>query len=150
MLKSIKNKKFIITIIIVVTIISLGTIGSSWKVGFAETNPTLPVIYSISPETICVGSGNTEITIRGDDFIDKDYTWVRWLDITGEYSFIVPDYVSPEKNELRFTVLADKLDEVWDARLWVVNHPPALDEIVGYFIIEIVGCEFIYLPLIMK
>jgi hypothetical protein len=146
MLKKIYKNKSLLTVILVAFLIVLGMLGTDWEVGFAEQ--TLPIVYSISPQTICAGSPDTQVTIIGDDFISVDYTWIRWLDITGDYSFIVPDEVS--KTELRFTVLSDKLDQVFPARLWVVNHPPALDEIVGYYTIEIVGCNFIYLPLIMN
>jgi len=50
-----------------------------------------------------------------------------------------------------FTIDAPKLSQVWSASLWVVNHPEINDdEIIGPFYIDIVGCNYIYLPLVMK
>lgn len=146
MLKKIKKSNSWKTVFLVAIVLVLGLLGTDWEVGFADL--TLPIVYSITPQTICAGSPDTQIVIIGDDFIGVDYTWIRWLDITGDPFFIIPDEVST--TEIKFTVLSDKLDQVWDASLWVVNHPPALDEIVGYYTIEIIGCDFLYFPFITK
>ncbi|MDO9085201.1 MAG: hypothetical protein Q7U53_03235 [Anaerolineaceae bacterium] len=155
MLEKKSNLKTYFTIMFALFVIILGLFGVHWQVGQAQTLPTvptIPIVFSLSPDTICVGSTNVEATIRGEDFIDVNYTWVKWLDADNFYSYIIPDFVSVDKTELRFTIDADKLDEVYTARIWVVNHPeePIPNELAGPFIIEIIGCEFIYLPLIMK
>jgi len=148
------NKKTILTITLGSLIIILGLLGTRWQIGQAVTEPTvptIPIIYSISPETICVGSGDTVATILGEKFIDTTYTKVKWLDANYIYSYITPDYVSLDGTELMFTIDAPKLSQVWSASLWVVNHPEINDdEIIGPFYIDIVGCNYIYLPLVMK
>jgi hypothetical protein len=154
MSKTKSNLKAFFTIIVALFVIILGLFGTQWQIGHAETAPTvptIPIIYSITPETICVGSGYTVATIRGDKFIDTTYTQVKWLDANYNYSYIIPDYVSVDGTELKFTIEPSKLSQVWSASLWVVNHPEINDnEIIGPFYIDIIGCEFIYLPLIMK
>lgn len=147
-----KNKTFL-TVIIASLIIVLGLLGSRWQIGFAEDDPTIPTIpnfFSITPDSICAGSGDTQATIRGANFIDEEYTWVRWLDADNNFYFIVPDFVSADGTQIDFTIDAAKLDQVWIANIWIVNHPPALDEMVGTLSVEIVACNFIYLPLVMK
>ena len=155
MLKINRKNKNLLTIAIASLIIVFGLLGSNWQMGFANdvsaTVPTIPIIYSITPDTICVGSMDTVATIRGGKFIDTTYTKVKWLDANYNYSYITPDSVSLDKTELKFTIDAAKLSQAWVASVWVVNHPEINDdEIVGPLYVDIVGCNFIYLPLVMK
>ncbi|MBE0685466.1 MAG: hypothetical protein IH585_05655, partial [Anaerolineaceae bacterium] len=135
-------------IIISAIVIVLALFGTNWQIGQAYIVPTIPIIYSYQPQEICVNSEDTFVTVSGDDFIDTTYTWVLWLDAFDNFSYIVPESVS--STELIFTVKAEKLTQAYEAAFWIENHPPDSLEKVGPFYINIVGCEFIYLPLIMK
>ncbi len=148
MLKKIYKNKSLLTVILVALLIVLGMLGTDWEVGFAEE--TLPKVVSINPQTICAGSPDTQVTIIGEDFISVDYTWIRWLDELSIYSYIIPDEVNLAGTELIFTIDAPLLTQVYYAPFWIENHPPDSNERTGPFYIDIVGCEFVYLPLIMK
>ena len=154
MLRIKKSTKVVFSTILISFIVVLGLMGSSWNIGHAEdinTAPTIPVVYSITPNTICVGAGDTVATIRGEEFIDTTYTQVKWLDANYNYLYIIPDFVNVDGTELKFTIDAAQLSQVWIASVWVVNHPEVNDdEIVGPLYVDIIGCEFVYLPLIMK
>lgn len=149
-MKKIYKPKTIFTILVSAFVVVLALFGANWQIGQAETVPTIPIIYSYEPQEICVNSGDTLVTVNGGDFIDTTYTWILWLDSLNNYSYIIPDSVSLDGTQLIFTVEAAKLTQVYEARFWIENHPPDSLEKVGPFYINIIGCEFIYLPLIMK
>lgn len=149
-MKKIYKPKTIFTILVSAFVVVLALFGANWQIGQAETVPTIPIIYSYEPQEICVNSGDTLVMVNGGDFIDTTYTWILWLDSLNNYSYIIPDSVSLDGTQLIFTVEAAKLTQVYEARFWIENHPPDSLEKVGPFYINIIGCEFIYLPLIMK
>lgn len=145
------RKKTILSIIVIAVVISLGSIGADWKIGFAESIPPLPTVSSIIPDMICVNSGTTVVTIFGNDFIDVDNTLIEWngpLDLLPVY--IVPNYVRVDGKELRFTVGADKLTTAGKVEIYIVNHPDLSDpdEVGGPFFIDISHC--VLLPIIYK
>jgi hypothetical protein len=152
----VKVRTFLIFLLIA-GIIGLGMVGASWNVGFAETNPTIPIVYgTYEPKEICVNSDDTQATIFGENFINylgDYYTWVKWLgpnDVLPTY--IIPDYINEEETILKFTIDAEKLTQVGWASFWIVNHPELEEpfEIMGAFWIEIKSCNNIYLPLVVK
>ena len=149
-MKTIYKTKTVITIMVSALVIVLALFGANWQVGQAETVPTLPIIYSFAPQEICVNSGDTLVTVNGDDFIDTTYTQILWLDAFNYFSYIIPDYVSLDGTQLIFTVEAAKLTQVYEAAFWIENHPPDSLERVGAFYIDVIGCEHIYLPMIAK
>ncbi len=147
-MKILKKQRTLVSIIIATFVVVIALMGAKWQIGQADTIPTIPIIYNFEPKEICVNSEDTTVTISGGDFIDVDYTWILWLDVLNNYSYIIPNSVS--SNELIFTVEAAKLTQVYEAPFWIENHPPDSKERVGPFYIDIVGCEFIYLPLVLK
>jgi hypothetical protein len=150
MLKILLNKESFITIMLTAIIIVLALFGTQWQIGKAEIIPTIPIIYSYAPQEICVNTGDTLVTVNGDDFIDTTYTWILWLDAFNVYSYIVPETVNQYGTQLIFTVESAKLTQAYEAKFWIENHPPGSLEKVGPFSIDVIGCEFIYLPLIAK
>lgn len=153
MLKTYQKNKLLFTIVISSIIIVLGLLGSKWQLGYAEdepTIPTLPFVYDYEPKEICINSIDPVVTVFGppESFITPEYTWIKWLDATNEYSYIVPDEII--NGVLKFTVDPPKLTQVYTAYFWIENHPPDSDEIYGAFPIEIIGCNNIFLPLVMK
>jgi hypothetical protein len=153
MLKKSINTKMILTVMLASSIVILGLIGTQWQIGQAETVPTvptIPIIYSFEPQEICVSAGDTLVTVNGGDFIDTTYTWILWLDAFNNYSYIIPNSINQDGTQLIFTVDSAKLTQVYEAAFWIENHPPESLEKVGPFYIDIIGCEFIYLPLIAK
>lgn len=149
-MKKIYKPKTIITIFVSAFIIVLALFGANWQIGQAETIPTLPIIYTFEPQEICVNSSDTVVTVNGANFIDPTYTQILWLDAYGSYSYIVPDEITDGGTKLIFTVGSDKLSVVYSASFWIDNHPGDLYELLGPLYIEIKGCNYIYLPLIMK
>ncbi len=151
MLSKTLRKKTILTLVVIAVVISLGSIGANWKVGFAETNPTLPTVSSIIPDMICVNSGTTVVTIFGSDFIDVENTRIEWKGPTDLLPIdIFPNYVRVDGKELRFTVSADKLTTTGKVEIYIVNHPDLADpdEVGGPFYIDIAHC--VMLPIIHK
>ena len=154
MLKKIIKVRTFFIIVLIAGIIGLGMVGTSWKLGLAETiptTPTIPIVVSVTPNNICVGSGNTVFTVLGNGFIDVENTWIKWIGPTDSSpSYIVPDYVRVDGKELRFTIESARLTSVGIASIWVINHPQLTDpfEIAGPISIDISYC--IRLPLIFK
>ncbi len=152
MKKTIKIKT-IITLAIIAAIISLGSIGTNWKIGFAATNPTIPFVTSVTPSSLCVGSGDVNVTLTGRNFIIYEgtyYTSISWLG-PGDTSpsTIEPEYISEDETILRFWVEASKLTEAGTALVVVVNHPELEDPFeLASFYMDINHCT--YIPLIMK
>lgn len=148
-MKNNNKTKTIITIFVSAFIIVLALFGANWQIGQAETI-TLPEIYNYAPQEICVNSMDTVVTVYGkpDSFITPEYTWILWLDFSGNDSYIIPDEIID--GVLKFTVDSTKLTEVYTAAFWIENHPIGSIERTGPFYIEIKGCNFIYLPLVMK
>jgi hypothetical protein len=150
--KTIKIKT-IITLAIIAAIISLGSIGTNWKIGFAATNPTIPFVTSVTPSSLCVGSGDVNVTLTGRNFIIYEgtyYTSISWLG-PGDTSpsTIEPEYISEDETILRFWVEASKLTEAGTALVVVVNHPELEDPFeLASFYMDINHCT--YIPLIMK
>ncbi|PKO04204.1 MAG: hypothetical protein CVU41_18350 [Chloroflexi bacterium HGW-Chloroflexi-3] len=150
MLKILVNKKLILTITLFALVIVLALFGANWQNGQAQFVPTIPIIYSYEPQQICVNSDNATVTVNGGNFISTEYTWILWLDAFNYYSYIIPNSVSLDGTKLIFPVELAKLNQVYEAAFWIENHPPDSLEKVGPFYIDIIGCEFIYLPLIAK
>ncbi len=148
-MKKIYKPKTVITIFVSAFVIVLSLFGANWQIGQAETI-TLPEVYSYEPQEICVNSLDTLVTVYGkpDSFITPEYTWILWLDSSGSDSYIIPDEIID--GVLKFTVVETKLTEVYTAAFWIENHPVGSIERTGPFYIDIIGCEFIYLPLVMK
>ena len=132
-MKKIYKPKTIITIFVSTFIIVLALFGSSWQIGFAETAPTIPpTIY---------------------DFIDITNTWIVWVDSSYNHSYIIPDEIivlDPFNMYLKFTVDAPKLTQVGDAWFYIDNYPDILYGNIGPYSVEIIACNYIYLPLLMK
>lgn len=152
MKKTIKIKT-IITLAIIAAIISLGSIGTNWKIGFAATNPTIPFVTSVTPSSLCVGSGDVNVTLTGRNFIIYEgtyYTSISWLG-PGDTSpsTIEPEYISEDETILRFWVEKSRLTEAGTALVVVVNHPELEDPFeLASFYMDINHCT--YIPLIMK
>jgi hypothetical protein len=153
-MKKIYKPKTIITIFVSTFIIVLALFGSSWQIGFAETAPTIPpTIYDFNPKQICVNSSDTVITVEGYDFIDITNTWIVWVDSSYNHSYIIPDEIivlDPFNMYLKFTVDAPKLTQVGDAWFYIDNYPDILYGNIGPYSVEIIACNYIYLPLLMK
>lgn len=153
MLKKTIKIKTIITLAIIAVIISLGSIGASWKIGFAVTNPTIPFVTSVTPSSLCVGSGDVNVTITGRNFINYEgtyYTSISWLGPgDSSPSTIEPEYISEDETILRFWVESFRLTEAGTALVVVVNHPELEDPFeLASFYMDINHCT--YIPLIMK
>ena len=150
MLKYALKTKTLFTIVIASVVIVLGLFGTSWQIGFAQTNPTLPIVESITPDKICVGSDDVNVTIKGSNFIDEDYTWISWLGPNDTSpTYIIPEYVSLDGKVLRFWVESFRLTDAGKALVMVVNHPQLEKPFeIATFYIDINHC--IFLSLIMK
>ncbi len=156
MLKTISKSKSILTIAISAVIILLAILGSSWQKGFADTIPTIPIVYDYyEPQSICVNSLDTQVTVYGSNFINwygDYYSIVRWQGPTNtEPIDILADEINEAGTVLKFTLTADLLTQVGEGTFWVVNHPDFGDpvEVGEPKIINIISCD-IYLPLVMK
>ncbi|MBW6473913.1 MAG: hypothetical protein K0B14_12345 [Anaerolineaceae bacterium] len=163
MLKTKQKNKLLFTIVISSIIIILGLLGSKWQLGFAEdvpsvpTVPTIPIIfptvYNYQPQQICVNSADTIVTVHGYDFIDTTNTWIVWVDSFYVHSYIKSDEITvdnPTSMYLKFTVDATKLTHVGDVWFYIDNYPEIQFGLAGPFWIEIIGCNNIYLPLVVK
>lgn len=152
MTTKLKKKTFFVLVIITI-LFGLGSIGTTWKLGFAQTNPTVPIVTDVNPDHICVNSGDVIVTLIGSKFInynDTYYTSISWLgpnDATPE--FINPEYINQEGTILRFWVDSLKLTDAGDVSLIVVNHPELENPFeIDTFKIYIRHCNF--LPIIRK
>jgi hypothetical protein len=153
MLKKIVKVRTFFIFVLIAGIIGLGMAGTSWKLGLAETIPTVPIVISVTPASFCVGSGDVNVTITGSNFINYDgtyYTSISWLgpgDTTP--STIEAEYISLDGKTLRFWVEAFRLTEAGNVLVVVVNHPELETPFeLATFNMKINHC--IYLPLIMK
>jgi hypothetical protein len=156
-MKKIYNPKTITTIFVSAFVIVLALFGANWQIGQAETIPTLPRIFSYEPEEICAFSEDTSVTVKGYNFIDDIdgyyYTWIRWLGPNDSLpTYIIPDDINTDGTTLIFTIESSKLLQVGEASFWIVNHPESEDpfELVGDLPINIVGCNYIFLPILSK
>lgn len=155
MLKIYKKPRTIFTLVITSFVIFLALLGSNWQIGQAG-DATIPEIYTYEPDLVCANSDSISASVSGDKFINYEgdfYTWISWLGPNDtQPSYIIPDNINVAGTLINFTIDATKLTNVGSARFWVVNHPEYVPpfEIVGPFYIDIVGCNFIYLPLVMK
>ena len=153
MLKKIVKVRTFLIFVLIAGIIGLGMIGASWNIGFAETNPTIPFVTSVTPSSLCVGSGDVNVTLTGRNFIIYEgtyYTSISWLG-PGDTSpsTIEPEYISEDETILRFWVEASRLTEAGTALVVVVNHPELEDPFeLASFYMDINHCT--YIPLIMK
>ncbi len=147
-----KKPKTILTITISSLIIVFALLGFDWQSGQADVifTTTIPLLTTYEPKEICVYSDDTLVSASGEKYIDVDYTWILWKDASDNFSYIIPNFVNEAGTELEFTVDAAKLTQVYDALFWIENHPPNSLERTGPFYIDIVACNFIYLPLVMK
>lgn len=153
MLKKIIKNRILFVIIIIAAILSLGSFGMSWKIGLAATTPTIPDVYTVNPPSFCVGSGDVNVTITGNKFINDDgtyYTEISWLgpgDTTP--SIINPEYISEDGTILRFWVESSRLTQAGPVNVIVINHPelPVPFELTT-FKMTISHC--IFLPLLSK
>jgi len=163
MLQNSMNKKTILTIMLASLILILGLFGTQWQTGQAETLPTIPTIptipiifptvYGYEPQQICSNSADTVVTIYGYDFIDTTNTWIVWVDSSYVHTYIRSDEITfdnPKSMHLKFTVDAQKLTQVGDAWFYIDNYPEIQFGLAGPFPIEIIGCNNIYLPLVVK
>lgn len=153
MLKKIVKVRTFLIIVLIAGIVGLGMSGTSWKLGLADTIPTIPFVTSVTPASFCVGSDNVNVTLTGSNFINYNetyYTSISWLgpgDISP--STIEPEYISEDGKILRFWVEAFRLTEAGTALVVVVNHPELETPFeIASFNMKINHC--IYLPLIMK
>jgi len=137
--------------------IFLALLGSTWQKGLAEESiPTVPVVEEdYEPKTICINSGDTQVTVYGEGFINYDgvyYTSVSWQGPTDTVpTEIEVDEINVEETMLKFTLTAEKLTEIGIGTFQIVNHPDFGDprEVGDPKTITISHCK-IYLPLVMK
>ena len=67
------RKKTILTIIIAAVLISAAMAGGKWGVGFADTTtPTIPIVYTITPNVVPVNADTWQYVLTGIDFIGVD------------------------------------------------------------------------------
>ncbi len=150
------KKNIFFTIVIIMIIIGLGSIGTTWNLGFAQTNPTTPTIprvTDVNPDHFCVNSGDVLVTLTGSKFINYNgdyYTEIRWLGPT-DFSPVGIDaeYINPEGTVLRFWVDSFRLTTAGEVSVMVVNHPELPNPFeLDKFTMNINHC--IYLPIIRK
>ncbi len=147
------NKKALFTFVIIAILIGLGSMGTTWKLGFAQTGPTIPKVTDVNPDRLCVNSGDVMVTLTGSKFINYNgdfFTEISWLgptDVSPE--FIEPDYINQEGTVLRFWVDSFRLTGAGDVLVTVVNHPELEHPFeLATFTIKINHC--IFLPIISK
>lgn len=152
-MKITNKSKPIITIILSSIVIVLALMGASWKTGFADTNPTIPIFYYVTPPYFCAGSDDVDVVITGDNFINyfgDYYTHISWLG-PGESvpTIIIPDYINEAGTELRFHVNASQLTQIGTVHLIIINHPELIDPYeLKTFDMNIGLCS--YLPIVYK
>ena len=131
--------------------------GGKWGVGFADTTtPTIPIVYTITPNVVPVNADTWTYVLTGTDFIGVDYTTLRFIEPDGT---IHEDIVPEDVYDCVSTYSCNTLDVIFlnawfqnpgTAHIWVINHNDPI-EISGPYDIEIVAPPtYLYLPIIMK
>jgi len=160
------NGKTFLTIIVAAFVVAVGFAGGRWKVGYADGAsstssfvPTIPIVNTIFPDRLPVNSPNTLFTLTGSNFIDTQYTRVRWLGPDSVLYEAFPQTVSADGTTLTITLPSMLFLTVGTAEITVINHPdsPGQAEISGTFSVTIfdpgipvTGETVIYLPVIMR
>lgn len=121
-----KKLQWLVTMAFAVVILVLSAVGGSWKVGLADTIPTIPVVESIDyPKPVYVNQAALEITITGNNFIDITYTKVRWEGPDATILLLTPASLSADKTTLKVLVPPTALLKSGTAKVTVINHPEA-------------------------
>ena len=146
-----RNKKFILSTVITLTLLVIGLLGGSWDQAFATT--TIPIADSITPNQIDVGSPDTQFLIEGSDFIGEwstEWTLIRWEGPDGQVVEVEPDFVSDDGTKIFVTFTSSLFNHSGAAEIVIINHPEdlLLRQESAPLYVDIIG--YIYLPLIMK
>src|SRR5665648_415846 len=148
------RKKTILTIIIAAVLISAAMAGGNWGIGFADTFPTIPIVFTITPNVVPVNAETHTYVLTGTDFIGVDYTTVRFIEPDGTiHENIVPEFVYDCVSTYSCNTLDVIFPNAWfqnpgTAQVWVSNHNDPI-EISGPYYTEIVPMlTYLYLSLI--
>lgn len=121
-----KKMRWLVTMAFAAVILVLSAVGGNWKIGLAETIPTIPVVESIQyQKPVFAGRSALEITFTGNSYIDPTYTKVRWQGPNGAILLLTPTYMSADKTMVKVLVPQSALLKPGTAKVSVVNHPGA-------------------------
>jgi hypothetical protein len=146
-----------ITTVIAACLLGLAMAGGTWKVSFAETNPTIPTILTLDPATVRVNEPNAFLVITGGPFAvwpGGIYTKIRMTEYgTNVTRWYNPDTGSLTEGYFKTSIALEPIvldhSAFWD--VVVVNHPDTdPDTEVSNHMIFTVGKPKFYLPLITK
>jgi hypothetical protein len=149
----IMKKSWIFVGLLVIGVLAASFVGGNWTTGHAETVPTvptIPVVTTVNPGYFRVGGPTLEITVTGANFIDMDWTAVRWLGPDGQILFLTTTFVSADGMTLKATVSDTLLTEKGKVYLWVVNHPGGPDQYELAGPLSLAVTEAIYVPVVRR
>lgn len=149
------NKKVILTIIVSGLLIGISFLGSDWRIGKAQTQPTtptIPTVITLTPDEILKNSVDIPFVITGTNFIGDpwsvEYTLVIFYSPDGRMYSFAPDSINADGTSLVFTVPSEYLNVQGIGRFYVDNHPDVPGEFAGPLYLSII--DFLYLPFLAK